>query len=49
MYDPVKDGVAKTVDAVVDTEARPPESLVDLVHCFWELRTEHNMIGLHSR
>lgn len=40
MYDPVKDGVAKTVKSVVYTEAPPPGSLGELVHCFWELRTE---------
>ena len=40
MYDPVKDGVAKTVTAVIYTEARPQIALGDLVHCFWELRTE---------
>jgi AraC-like DNA-binding protein len=39
MYDPVKDGVAKTVESVVYTEAAPPAPLGDLVHCFWELRT----------
>jgi AraC-like DNA-binding protein len=39
VYDPVKDGVAKTVDSVVYAEIRPPASLRDLVHCFWELRT----------
>ena len=39
MYDPVKDGVAKTVESVVYTEAAPPASLGELVHCFWELRT----------
>ncbi len=39
MYDPVKDGVAKTVESVVYTEAQPPVSLGELVHCFWELRT----------
>lgn len=40
MYDPVKDGVAKTAESVVYTEIRPPAELRDLVHCFWELRTE---------
>lgn len=40
MYDPVKDGVAKTVESVIYTEARPPAALDELVHCFWELRTE---------
>ncbi len=43
MYDPVKDGVAKTVDSVVYTEARPPAALGALVHCFWELRTEADL------
>jgi hypothetical protein len=43
MYDPVKDGVAKTVESVVYTEAPPPDELGDLVHCFWELRTEHDL------
>ncbi len=40
MYDPVKDGIAKTVTSVIYTEARPQVALGDLVHCFWELRTE---------
>jgi AraC-like DNA-binding protein len=39
MYDPVKDGVAKTVESVVYTEAPPPAPLGELVHCYWELRT----------
>ncbi len=39
MYDPVKDGVAKTVESVVYDEAAPPAALRELVHCFWELRT----------
>lgn len=40
MYDPVKDGVAKTTESVIYTEASPPASLRDVVHCFWEVRTE---------
>lgn len=40
MYDPVKDGVAKTTESVVYHEAPPPVALRELVHCFWELRTE---------
>ncbi len=40
MYDPVKDGVEKSVESVVYTEALPPAELADLVHCYWELRTE---------
>jgi AraC-like DNA-binding protein len=39
MYDPVKDGVAKTVESVVYTEVPPPPALGELVHCFWEMRT----------
>lgn len=40
MYDPVKDGVAKAFESVVYTEVPPPEPLGELVHCYWELRTE---------
>jgi AraC-like DNA-binding protein len=43
MYDPVKDGVTRTVESVVYTEAPPPASLSELVHCFWELRTVTDM------
>ncbi len=39
MYDPVKDGVAKGTESIVYTEVSPPESLSEVVHCFWELRT----------
>ncbi len=40
MYDPVKDGVAKTVEHVIYNEVSPPAALSELVHCFWEMRTE---------
>lgn len=43
MYDPVKDGVAKTAGPVTYVEARPPAELADVVHCFWELRTESDL------
>jgi AraC-like DNA-binding protein len=43
MYDPVKDGVAKTVDSVIYTQEPPPAELSELVHCFWELRTEGDL------
>jgi AraC-like DNA-binding protein len=43
MYDPVKDGVPKTAESVVYTEAPPPAALAELVHCFWELRTETDL------
>lgn len=43
MYDPVRDGVAKTVRSVAYTEVQPPAELRDVVHCFWELRTEADL------
>lgn len=39
MYDPVKDGVAKTVESVLYTEVPPSAPLSELVHCFWELKS----------
>ena len=43
MYDPVKDGLPKAAESVVYTEAPPPAALGQLVHCFWELRTETDL------
>ncbi len=43
MYEPVEDGVPKAAESVIYTEAAPPESLGELVHCFWELRTETDL------
>lgn len=40
MYDPVRDGVDKAAESVVYVEARPDDALAELVHCYWELRTE---------
>jgi len=40
MYDPIKDGVDKSVQSVRYTEARPQDDLSELVHSFWELKTE---------
>lgn len=40
MYDPVKDGIEKTAHSVQYIEVDPPEDLSDLVHCFWELKTD---------
>ncbi len=40
MYSPVKDGIEKTVRSVSYIEAKPPSHLSELVHCFWELKTE---------
>lgn len=44
MYDPVKDGVAKSAEWVVYSEAPPPAALRELVHCFWELRTVTDLV-----
>ncbi|MFN7728502.1 MAG: helix-turn-helix domain-containing protein [Bdellovibrio sp.] len=41
MYSPVKDGILKTAKSVSYNEAGPPVNLRDLVHCFWELKTEN--------
>lgn len=43
MYDPIKDGVEKTVESVRYTDASPPESLSELVHSFWELKTDKEL------
>jgi len=43
MYDPVKDGVDKSVASVVYTEVPPPEAIADLVHCYWEMKTSANL------
>jgi hypothetical protein len=43
MYDPVKDGVDKTVEGVRYVEFEPPEHLARLVHCFWDMRTEGDL------
>ena len=40
MYNPIQDGMEKTVGAVRYAEAKPPGQLSGLVHCFWELKTE---------
>lgn len=39
MYTPLQDGIEKSVQNVQYTEARPPDDLTTLVHCFWELKT----------
>jgi hypothetical protein len=45
MYNPVKDGVKKSVQAVQYAEVAPPADLVGFVHSFWELRTEAVLTG----
>ncbi|MEM1333285.1 MAG: AraC family transcriptional regulator [Actinomycetota bacterium] len=39
MYDPVKDGVDKSAEAIRYVEASAPERFAGLVHCFWEMKT----------
>jgi AraC-like DNA-binding protein len=51
MYDPVKDGVEKTVNAVSYTVAKPQAHLSSVVHCYWELKTERTLdedFSLHA-
>jgi AraC-like DNA-binding protein len=40
MYSPVKDGIERADERVRFTEVRPPEKLRELVHCYWELKSE---------
>ena len=44
MYSPIQDGIEKTIRSVQYTEAKPPSRLLGLVHCFWELKTEHALL-----
>lgn len=39
MYNPVKDGIEKTVRSVHYIEVKPPNHLSEYIHCFWELKT----------
>ncbi|MFK8080659.1 MAG: helix-turn-helix domain-containing protein [Granulosicoccus sp.] len=43
MYDPVNDGVDKSVKSVTYTEVNPPDELAELVHSYWELRTDKKL------
>jgi AraC-like DNA-binding protein len=40
MYSPIRDGIEKTVQSVHYAEVKPPSDLTELVHCFWELKTD---------
>ncbi len=40
MYDPVKDGVEKSVGPLIYVEMAPPAEFAELVHCYWQMRTE---------
>ena len=41
MYDPVKDGVEKSVLDVTYTEVTPADEQAELVHCFWPVSYTH--------
>ncbi|MFK7862226.1 MAG: AraC family transcriptional regulator [Granulosicoccus sp.] len=43
MYDPVKDGVDKTVKSVRYSEAKPPAAHSEFVHSYWELKTDKKL------
>ncbi len=43
MYDPIPDGIAKSTHSVSYQEAPPPSFLSELVHNFWELKTEKKL------
>lgn len=40
MYDPVKDGMEKRFNGVIYNESRPPQELRDIVHSYWQIKTE---------
>jgi AraC-like DNA-binding protein len=40
MYDPIQDGIEKTVLSVRYSIVKPPAHLSSAVHCYWELKTE---------
>lgn len=40
MYKPVQHGIEKGNRMVCYEEAKPPEELANIVHCFWQLKTE---------
>jgi AraC-like DNA-binding protein len=40
MYDPIQDGIDKTVRSVRYAVEKPPPHLSSAVHCYWELKTE---------
>lgn len=40
MYDPVQDGIEKSTLRVSHQELRPPAAIANIVHNFWELKTD---------
>jgi len=43
MYDPIQDGIEKKVQSVNYNEAKPPSIFANLVHNFWQLKTEKEL------
>lgn len=43
MYDPIQDGIDKNVQSVSYKEAKPPSILSELVHNFWEIKTDTHL------
>lgn len=43
MYDPIKDGIDRTAHSVRYTVGKPPGHLSNLVHCYWELKSENSL------
>lgn len=51
MYDPIKDGIEKNSGGVTYNEAKPPRELSDIVHSYWQLKTDvvlENDFTLHA-
>ena len=44
MYDPIQDGIEKNNASVTYKEAKPPKDYADLVHSYWELKTEAPLV-----
>lgn len=40
MYDPIKDGMEKSVGSVIYNEAKPPQGLKLIVHSYWQIKTD---------
>uniref|UniRef100_A0A486XTD4 Transcriptional regulator, AraC family n=1 Tax=Rheinheimera sp. BAL341 TaxID=1708203 RepID=A0A486XTD4_9GAMM len=40
MYDPIKDGMEKSIGPVIYNEAKPPQDLKSIVHSYWQIKTE---------
>ncbi|MCZ8155188.1 MAG: AraC family transcriptional regulator [Leptospira sp.] len=42
-YNPIQDGIKKTTIGVTYNETKPPDDLSELVHCYWELKSEKHL------